>query len=428
MSGRPRGAVLALAAALLVPAPAAVAAEIPQELDAVRQEVERVVDAVTSPAKNGGGGSADAAAAPAAQQGSGSTAGGAVVDVSVGGQPVLTVGETGASAGGDGSSADATLLAVAGHEVIGAHAGGGGGGATGITLEGLCSGTDGLICAGLLFADAATSQDGSGSTAAARMAAAFACIGGGAVDYGPDCTGPITVTVASGESFAAADGSSSQAAQQTEVADVCLGPEGENADGVCSGIGLTLLHAESSSSASGDTAAADGDSYLVAVDLGGEQTVIGGDEESAAVPPDCPPGQSVACIEANQGEATAVPGTASAEQETVEAAVAPGAVGGADLVLAFTPTAGTTAGAPAAPSVFEPGAGGGGGGAVSGGGATGTAPGAGSGEVPGALGGGDGGDLAFTGSNVLVLLGLALGLALAGAGALALQRRVGTIR
>ena len=126
-----------------------------QDLDVI-QDLGDVVDAVTS-APNGPG-SAGAGTGGADQSDEGSAAGGAVLSVGVAGRPVATVGRTGAQASPGGATGDATLLALAGHEVIGAHAGDGSSGATLVSLEGLCPQTDGQVCAGLLFADAAASD------------------------------------------------------------------------------------------------------------------------------------------------------------------------------------------------------------------------------------------------------------------------------
>lgn len=387
-----------------------------QDLEVI-QDLGKVVDAVTSP------GSAGSGTDGAGQSEDGSSAGGAVLSAGVAGRPVATVGQTGAQASPGGATGNATLLALAGHEVIGAHARDGSSGATLASLEGLCQQTDGQVCAGLLFADAATSEDDASSSAQARTAVAFACIGGGNVQYGPTCSGPITVSLATSESFASWSGSQSGASQQTELARACL--LGEDAAGVCDGIGLTLLHAESSATATGQTGSEEGDSYLLAVDLAGDRTTVGSEEDEAAVPPGCPPGGSLACVTINQGGSAAVPGSAASEQETVRAAGVPGVVDGADLVLVLSPTAGASSGTPAA-SVTEAGPEGsigasGEGSAAGQGGAGGPA---GAVEAGGARGPSTVGDgLAFTGSDIAALVASTLLLVVVGIVFLAVHRR-----
>jgi hypothetical protein len=410
-----------VAAMVLWGGPSAGAQEVlPQDVTEVIQDLGKVVDAVTSPPNSPG--SAGSGTDGVGQSEEGSSAGGAVLSVGVAGRPVATVGQTGTQASPGGATGHATLLALAGHEVIGARARDGSSGATLASLEGLCRETDGQVCAGLLFADAAASEDDASSSAQARTAVAFACIGGGEIRYGPSCSGPITVSLVTSESFASWSGSQSGASQQTELARACL--LGENAAGVCDGIGVTLLHAESSATATGQTASGEGDSYLLAVDLAGDRTTVGSDEEEAAVPPGCPPGGSLACVNINRGDSAAVPGSAESEQETVRAALLPGIVDDADLFLAFSPTAGTSSGTPA-PAVTvtgprEVGASGEG----SAGGEDGAGDPAGGVKAGGASGSSTVGDgLAFTGSDIAGLVGLTLLLLALGIVFLALHRR-----
>ena len=402
-----------VAAMVLWGAPSAGAQEVlPQDAtEAIQdreviQDLGKVIDAVTSPPNSPG--SAGSGTDGAGQSDEGSSAGGAVLSVGVAGRPVATVGQTAAQASPGGATGNATLLALAGHEVIGAHARDGSSGATLVSLEGLCQQTDGQVCAGLLFADAAASEDDSSSSAEARTAVAFACIGGGDVQYGPTCSGPITVSLATSESFASWAGSQSVASQQTELARACL--LGEDAAGVCDGIGVTLLHAESSATATGQTASEEGDSYLLAVDLAGDRTTVGSDEEEAAVPSGCPSGESLACVNINQGESAATPGSAESERETVRVTGVPGIVEGADLFLVLSPTAGASSDTPAA-SVTEAGRAGSVG--ASGEGSAGGQDGAGgpAGAVEAGLAGGPstvGDGLAFTGSDIDGLVGLTL--------------------
>ena len=344
-------------------------------------------------------------------------AGGTVADVELAGEDVATVSETEAQISDDGSSSgDVTILAIGGNEVVGAHSSSGGQQSdTYDPLGPLCEGSGGEVCLGLLFADTVSTEN----SAEAHGAVAAACVGGGQTDYSPDCAGLVGAGVATSDSEITRNPQTGQttAQQETDLADVCIGPEGEGEDGVCSGVGITVLHSESSSDAPSNTGAGSTDqgSYVLAVETEGEQTLLlDGPMAPLSIPPGCPSGESLACLFLNQGESFVFVGGAGGGQQAFHVSLLPGAIEGRDLLQLNLAGAGTLARNAAAPAAAP------------------VAP-AGPEDVPDAVKGkpttpgglaAPGAEaLAFTGADLLALLGALLLSLAAGLGATAWQRR-----
>jgi len=124
--------------------------------------------------------------------------------------------------------------------------------------------------------------------------------------------------------------------QATDVADVCVGPTGEDPiTGTCSGLGASALHSESHSEANSDTenGSTERSSYLLAVELGGAPLFQISDPTPIALPPGCPEGASLLCVYLNQGESFVYSGGAGSHQEGLHLSVLRAIVGGEDLAL-----------------------------------------------------------------------------------------------
>lgn len=255
--------------------------------------------------------------------------GATVLDGDVDGEDLATVGDSRATVEDDDStSGDATLLALGGQEIAGAHADSGGEEEAhfGDPLAPLCSGSEGKVCLTVLYADAWADEDGDTSSSRSRTGVADVCLGG---DGSQDCTGPASAGVATSESEAGRDQESgrSTASSSSEVADVCVQPD--PATGVCA-VGVEALHSEGQADSGGDKATADRDSHLLALELGNEERARVSDPQALSLPPDCPKGGSLVCLFVNQGETYLGDSDAGHAQEALHAAVLPGNL---DLVL-----------------------------------------------------------------------------------------------
>lgn len=255
--------------------------------------------------------------------------GATVLDTGVAGEDVARVGESRATVEDDDStSGDATLLALGGEEIAGAHADSGGEEEAhfGDPLAPLCSGSEGQVCLSVLYADAWASEKGGTSSSRGRTGVADVCLGG---DGSDGCTGPVSTGVATSESEAERDQKSgrSTASSSSEVADVCVQPD--PVTGLCA-VGVEVLHSEGRSDSGGGKASAERDSHLLALELGNEEQARVGDPQALSLPPDCPEGGSLVCLFVNQGETYLGNGSAGHAQEALHVDVLPGNL---DLVV-----------------------------------------------------------------------------------------------
>lgn len=276
MSSRTRTAAGALSAllAIVLISPAALADPIP-DLPGVQ-----LTDEADGSSDSSGGSSA----ASYAQ----------VLNLDVGGNDVLDVGHSSASSSSsDGDSADATVIGVAGHEVGGAHAADGETDETGLLLE-VCGMTDGFVCLGLIYAYATAG----GGSASSDSAVLDACVGGDDAERRSteSCAGLLWLSILDSHADASSDGEGAAASESSNGVAACVG--GHDDEGACSGLGLRVLHSESSASSSGDS---EGGSYLLGIEQGGDETTIGSQEVHVDVPPGCPDSTSVVCLALNQG-------------------------------------------------------------------------------------------------------------------------------
>lgn len=275
-----------------------------------------------------------------------STADGRVLHIKLLGQEILVFGQASSASDDDGSSSDATVLAVLGNEVIGAHSDsedGSGHDETGLLRE-TCSQTGGQACLALLYGQASSEATDDGSTGSSDTAGGTACLGGGE-GASPEgtCDGPIGLTVLDTHSDTQRDeaGNSSHAWESSNGATLCLG--GENEDGVCETLGLVVLHSDSESHAEPGDAEAEGESYVLGIDQSGERTTFIADETSIALPPDCPEGGSIACLLFNEDETGAIADGIGHDGSGLTGDILPGVLDGENAGDADATEVGTTA-------------------------------------------------------------------------------------
>ena len=249
-----------------------------------------------------------------------------VADGDLAGHDVLTGGDNDASvADDDSTTADSTLLAIGGQEVMGTHADSSKTNEShfGDPLAPLCDGSDGQVCLRLLFADAWATDDGGTSSSRSQNGVADACLGGTSADREAECDGPVSVGAVTSKGKANRDQASGQttADSESEVAGVCLkqDPTTEGCDA-----GLRVLHSDGQSDSGGAQASANRDSYLAAAELGKQEQLRIGDPQGIALPPGCPEGAAVLCLFLNQGETYVGDRVAGHAQEALHASVLPG--------------------------------------------------------------------------------------------------------
>lgn len=249
-----------------------------------------------------------------------------VIDTDIAGEDVATVGDNRATVQDDDStSADSTLVAIGGEEVMGTHADSDGQGEShfGDPLAPVCEGSEGQVCLRILYADAWATDDGGTSSSRSRSGVAAVCLGGDDAAQDSGCSGPVGAGAATSEAQAERDQRSGRttARSESDVADVCV--ERDPVTGGCA-VGVGALHSSGSSDSGGLTASADRESYLLRLDLGGEERSRVGDPEALSLPPECPDGQSLLCLFLNQGETYVGDGVAGHAQEALHVDVLPG--------------------------------------------------------------------------------------------------------
>jgi hypothetical protein len=272
-------------------------------------------------------------------------AAGAVAEVALVGQDLIEVGQSSAEIDEDGTSqGDVTVLAIGGQEVIGVHSDSEGQESdTENPLGPLCEGSGGAVCLELLFAETNSTSSNTEAHSDASTSLAFVCIGGTNPNPGNRCNGQVGAGVSNSNSAITRDRTTGAEAahQETDVADVCLGGEAP-VTGTCQGLGVTALHAESTSTVDGDQSAqTESSSYLAGVEVGGQQFLIISNPTAIALPPGCPPGASLLCVFLNQGTMSVSTGVAGSRQEALHVSVLAGAAQGSDVALAHVGTAET---------------------------------------------------------------------------------------
>lgn len=252
--------------------------------------------------------------------------GATVADLSAAGEQAVTAGRTNATVEDDDSTtADATLLALGGQEVIGTHADSEGPQEShfGDPLAPLCEGSEGQVCLRLLYADAWATDDSGTSRTRSQTGVADVCLGGNDASQTAKCSGPVDVAVASSEGAAQRnqDTGRTSASSRSSVADACVERDAET--GTCA-VGASLLASKGRSNSGGSQASAERDTHLVALTLGNEERARYSDANAIALPPECPPGTSLLCVFLNQGETYVKQSAAGHAAEALHLDVLPG--------------------------------------------------------------------------------------------------------
>ncbi|MDQ6642514.1 MAG: hypothetical protein M3Y66_08480, partial [Actinomycetota bacterium] len=213
----------------------------------------------------------------------------------------------------NGSSADSTLLAIAGTEIIGSHASSDGNNTShGVfpTIP-VCTSTNGALCADLLFSDSYATNNGSTSAANTRNGVATACVGG-TDPSGTTCSGYLGASAGTsrsssqrdlqtGHTTAASDSSVSQACVRQTVAGTCA---------VSAGVLSSDGNADSNGTASRH-------SQVLGLNIAGNPAGLPTSPFGISVPPNCTT-PSLLCVFGNQGETYLAPGLAGTSQSALD--------------------------------------------------------------------------------------------------------------
>lgn len=259
-----------------------------------------------------------------------------------GGQDVADAGHdrTAVRRGGRTRS-DATLLALGGQEILGAHASSDGPHEShaGNPLQPVCDGSSGQVCLQVLYADASASR-GHG---AAQSGIARICLGGSNTDPTAACDGPVSAGVLTNEAQTDRSHGRTTASSESDLADLCLTQPGTTG---CS-LSADTLHSQGRADSAGPSARRG--SFLLGVQGGGQGGRV--DQPTAIqLPPGCPP-PSALCAYLNQGETYLGHGVAGHAQDALKASVLPGQPVEVDVLGGHTetlvhPRAGTPGTAP----------------------------------------------------------------------------------
>lgn len=249
-----------------------------------------------------------------------------IAHTSIGGRDIATVGDNKATVEDDDSTkADSTLIAIGGEEILGTHADSEGANEShfGDPLAPVCEGSDGQVCLQILYADAWATDDGTTSSSRSQSGVADVCLGGDDAAPDAECSGPVAAGVSTSTAEAERDQESGRttAGSESNVADACV--EEDPVTGGCA-VGVGVLHSSGSSDSGSSPASAERDSYLLRLDLGGEERGRVGDPQALSLPPDCPEGASLVCLFLNQGETYVGDGIAGHAQEALHVDVLPG--------------------------------------------------------------------------------------------------------
>lgn len=241
---------------------------------------------------------------------------GHVLDVDVLEEDALDVSKNNAQVDDDDrAKADATLLALGGMEILGAHADSEGEEEShfGDPLAPICEGTEGALCLRILYADAYAKETGSRSSSSSESGLLELCVGGSSSDQREECEGNLALEVADSEGQVERNTSSghTDASSSSDLVNFCLRAETTSEE--CD-IALLLAHSEGQSD-SRDPAATTRESQALSFALGGmELSPDDGSPFAFAIPPLCPD-PSLVCIFGNQGETYAGDDVAGHSQE-----------------------------------------------------------------------------------------------------------------
>jgi hypothetical protein len=215
------------------------------------------------------------------------------------GQDLIDVGHGTSTVNDDGStSADSTLLAVGGQEIVGSHASSDGrreshGAAPAIPA---CEQSSGAVCLDLLYSDSYATDNGSSSDSRTDNGVANLCVGG-SDPTGATCDAPVGATIGDSQSHAHRNQITGRttASSNSELLSICL-----QRDPITH---LCTVNADALSS-HGD-ADSDGDAHrssdVANLDFPGSPAGQATQPFAVSVPMDCT-SPSALCVFGNQGE------------------------------------------------------------------------------------------------------------------------------
>jgi len=205
----------------------------------------------------------------------------------------------------DSTSADSTLLAIGGTEIIGSHADSSNGPSEdhgAFPSNPFCSSTGGMFCVDLLYSDSYATDDGSSSSSRTRNGVANACIGGDDPS-GTTCSGVLGTGVASANSGAHRNQTTGRttATSDSSVFEVCV----QNDPVTGCQVKADVLSSDGQAS-SDSPRSASRHSRVANLVIGGTAVPVGPitstEPFGISVPMDCPASESVLCVFGNQGE------------------------------------------------------------------------------------------------------------------------------
>lgn len=248
-------------------------------------------------------------------------------EVKIGDQDIAGVGNDNATVNDDDSTtADSSLLALGGQEILGTHADSAGTNEShfGDPLAPLCEGSGGAVCLTVLYADAYATDNGSTSHSQSRNGIANACLGGTSTDPNAPCNGPIALGAATSEGQADRNQASGQttASSMFEAANLCLQPD--PITGACA-LGASALHSDGQADSGTDStsSSASRSSYLLGGELQGKPLGPVSDPTDLSIQPQCA-NPSLLCLFLNQGESYLGSGIAGHAQDALKLTVLPG--------------------------------------------------------------------------------------------------------
>lgn len=211
--------------------------------------------------------------------------------------PVAEIGRTDSTIGDDDkASADASVLSLGGHEIIGAHAKGNESSSAGDPLEPVCEATEGALCAELVKAEAESSEAGGAQSSQSATEVVGACVGGDDATA-TECSGPVGAGVLTSESdIERGKDGHTRASSSSAVAEVCVAPDPLTG---CT-LGAEALSSEGESDSNGNTASKD--ATFLGLEIAGQEIALIEDPTAIELAPDCPDGMQVACVFLLQGE------------------------------------------------------------------------------------------------------------------------------
>lgn len=198
----------------------------------------------------------------------------------------------------DSTTADSTLLAVGGQEIIGSHASSDGTrqSESPVPTIPVCEQSQGAACLDLLYSQSSATDDGASSDSSTSNGIANLCLGG-TDPTGSTCNAPAQVGLAGSDSRAHRNQGTGRttASSASGLAAVCL--QRDPVLGTCT-VSADLVSADGTADSDGSVSR---HSEIAGLDVAGNPAGLPTEPFEVSVPPDCA-SPSVVCIFGNQGE------------------------------------------------------------------------------------------------------------------------------